>query len=130
IPGATSELKNKVIVLDPGHGGHDSGAVGGGYYEKNIVLDVGLQLRDYLRMRGALVYMTRDTDVFLSLSERVEYSNSIQPDAFISIHTNAAASSSATGLETFWNSVAGLLPEESNELATVLQNALINTTSA
>jgi glucan-binding YG repeat protein len=126
----SKELEGKIIVLDPGHGGYDSGALAQGVLEKDINLQVGLKLADFLKKSGANVYMTRSTDVFVSLDERVAFSNAKNPDAFISIHVNSAGSSSAIGIETYRNSTGGVLPEESYKLATDIQSELIKSTGA
>ena len=122
-------LEGRIIVIDPGHGGHDSGATAAGVYEKTINLNVGLKLRDHLTKHNATVYMTRSTDEFISLTDRVAFSNRIEPDAYISIHVNSAGSA-AIGIETYHNSQKGVLPEESKELATAVQSELLKATGA
>ncbi|MDR6121530.1 N-acetylmuramoyl-L-alanine amidase [Bacillus sp. SLBN-46] len=126
----TNDLNGKTIIIDPGHGGYDSGANAEGVYEKNINLQVSLKFADALRSHGATVYMTRSKDEFISLDNRVIYSNSIKPDAFISIHVNSSTSTSASGIETYHNSEDGVMPVESKQLATLLQNELIKATGA
>lgn len=98
-------LQGKIIVVDPGHGGSDPGAINHryGYYEKNIVLSVGLKLKQKLEQEGAKVIMTRSSDVYVSLSERSALANAKGAHAFVSIHANAATSASAHGTETYWN---------------------------
>ncbi len=91
----------KLIVLDPGHGGFDSGGVNGERMEKDDVLDFGLALRDSLQDYGFDVIMTRDTDEFLSLSERAKISNSLNPAYFVSIHRNSFANPASNGVETW-----------------------------
>ena len=92
----------KKIVIDAGHGGSDSGAVGNNLFEKNLTLEISRKVRDYIEsVSNVKVMMTRDTDVFVSLSGRASYANRQNPDAFISIHINSASSASATGYETF-----------------------------
>ncbi|PNV82835.1 MAG: N-acetylmuramoyl-L-alanine amidase [Sulfurimonas sp.] len=82
--------KGKVIVIDPGHGGKDPGAVGyRKYREKVVVLDVAKELEKILKSRGYKVYMTRDRDKFVKLSERTKYANKKDANIFISIHANA-----------------------------------------
>ena len=84
-------LKGKTIMLDAGHGGKDSGAVGrGGSYEKTLTLKTAVQLKKQLESKGAKVLMARDVDDYVSLSIRSYYSNSSNADAFISIHYNSA----------------------------------------
>lgn len=93
-----------VIVLDPGHGGKDSGAVNGSLYEKTIVLDVTKRVEAYLRSKYDYnVRLTRSTDVYLTLDQRVAVAKSLRGDLFVSMHVNAAGSSSAKGVETFYS---------------------------
>jgi N-acetylmuramoyl-L-alanine amidase len=96
------------IVIDPGHGGKDPGAVGpGGLLEKDVVLAVALRLRDALREKhGYEVFLTREKDEFLSLEERTELANTLHGDLFVSLHVNAAPSSSISGIETYFLSLA------------------------
>lgn len=98
--------KNKVIVIDPGHGGKDPGAIGyKSYREKVIVLDISKKLRDILKSRGYRVFMTRDNDRFLKLSERTVYANKRNADLFVSIHANAVAKKNANkvyGIECYF----------------------------
>jgi N-acetylmuramoyl-L-alanine amidase len=77
------------ICVDPGHGGPDSGAFKSPFYEKDIVLAVGLMLRDELHARDCDVVMTRDSDVFIPLSERARMANHERCNFFISLHCNA-----------------------------------------
>lgn len=99
----TLGLKVGKVVIDPGHGGKDPGVVGPtGLREKDLVLDVGLKLRDYLVNRlGVEVIMTRDRDVFVPLEERTAIANQIGADLFISIHANGSPNRRARGIETF-----------------------------
>jgi len=91
------------IVIDPGHGGKDSGAIGAhGLMEKDIVLDVGLRLKKLIERRLHIkVIMTRDKDVFIPLEERTAIANTSGADLFISIHTNANPSRRIRGVETY-----------------------------
>lgn len=118
-------LQGKVIVVDPGHGGSDPGAVNSrlGYYEKNIVLSVGLKLKQKLEQAGAIVVMTRSNDTYVSLSDRSALANRSHADAFISIHVNAAGTSAAHGTETYWNRRHA--SAESKRLAEQIQKQLI-----
>lgn len=97
-------LAVQTIVIDPGHGGKDPGAIGSrGTMEKNIVLDIGLRLRDLLLRSGRYrVLMTRDTDTFLSLAQRVRFANSHNADLFISLHINALPQKDSNVTETFY----------------------------
>jgi N-acetylmuramoyl-L-alanine amidase len=97
-------LKIGRIVIDAGHGGHDSGTVGpGGIQEKEIVLDVALRLGKLLKQRlGADVIFTRDNDTFIPLETRTAIANKAQADLFLSIHANSSSDSSARGVETYY----------------------------
>lgn len=119
----SGKLAGLTIVVDPGHGGTDPGAIGNGLYEKDMVLDIGKRLQSKLEAVGANIVMTRSTNTYVTLADRVKAANEIGANAFISIHNNAAASSSASGTETYWNDIhAG---QESKELATEIQKELI-----
>jgi N-acetylmuramoyl-L-alanine amidase len=91
------------IVLDPGHGGHDPGAVGpNGLYEKDVVLDIALKLKKELSENQAFkVFLTREKDIFIPLEVRTAFANSKNADLFISIHANASPNRSARGIETY-----------------------------
>ncbi len=100
----TLGLKIGRIVIDPGHGGHDSGTTGpGGIEEKQVVLDVSLRLGKLLKQRlGADVIFTRDNDTFIPLETRTAIANKAQADLFLSIHGNSSPDSSARGVETYY----------------------------
>lgn len=100
--------KIRRIVVDPGHGGHDPGAVGqSGLQEKEVVLSIGLKLRDKLKDElGLDVVMTRSTDVFIPLEERTAIANKVGADLFVSIHANAAPNRNAAGIETYYLNLA------------------------
>ena len=97
-------LKIGRIVVDAGHGGHDSGTLGpGSIEEKDIVLDVALRLGKLLKQRlGADVIYTRDDDTFIPLETRTAIANKAQADLFISVHANSSSDSSARGVETYY----------------------------
>ena len=100
----TLGLKIGRIVIDAGHGGHDSGTLGpGGIEEKEVVLDVALRLGKLLKQRlGADVIFTRDNDTFIPLETRTAIANKAQADLFLSIHANSSSDSSARGVETYY----------------------------
>ncbi|BBA70320.1 N-acetylmuramoyl-L-alanine amidase AmiC [Geobacter sulfurreducens] len=100
--------KIRRIVVDPGHGGHDPGAVGAhGTQEKNVVLTIGLKLAEKLRDElGIDVVMTRSTDVFIPLEERTAIANKVNADLFVSIHANASLNRGASGIETYYLNLA------------------------
>jgi N-acetylmuramoyl-L-alanine amidase len=93
----------QTIVIDPGHGGKDPGAIGRGKVaEKHITLKVGLKLRDLITRRlGRRVLMTRDHDVFLELEDRTKFANSQGADLFVSVHVNSHPQRSTRGLEVY-----------------------------
>ena len=100
----TLGLKIGRIVIDPGHGGHDSGTLGpGGIEEKEVVLDVALRLGKLLKQRlGADVIFTRDNDTFIPLETRTAIANKSQADLFLSVHANSSSDSTARGVETYY----------------------------
>jgi N-acetylmuramoyl-L-alanine amidase len=104
------------VILDPGHGGHDSGATSATGAEKNFALNLGLTLRDELKGQGFHVKMTRETDVFLTLGERVRIANGIPDSIFISLHFNAGGAE-ASGIETY-----ALSPQGSSSVYGARQN--------
>lgn len=114
-----------VVYIDPGHGGSDPGASGNGLVEKDINLTIALGLRDKLQSMGIKVYMSRDTDKFVSLEDIAAGANAVNPDIFISIHQNSFTNPEANGIETYWYN-----NNNSQELATYIQNRLIANTNA
>jgi len=97
-------LKIGRIVIDAGHGGHDSGTLGaGGIQEKDVVLDVALRLGKLLHDRlGAEIIYTRSDDTFIPLETRTAIANKAQADLFLSIHANSSEDASARGVETYY----------------------------
>ena len=97
-------LKIGKIVIDAGHGGHDTGTIGpNGLMEKDLVLDVALKLGKILEDRlGAEVIYTRDDDTFIPLETRTAIANKEQADLFISIHANSSGDPAARGIETYY----------------------------
>jgi N-acetylmuramoyl-L-alanine amidase len=100
----TLGLKIGRIVIDPGHGGHDSGTLGAdGIEEKDVVLDVALRLGKLLSDRlGAEIIYTRSDDTFIPLETRTAIANKAQADLFLSIHANSSPDASARGVETYY----------------------------
>lgn len=117
----STNTKNKIIVIDAGHGGKDGGAVGNGgkWVEKNIVLSVSLKIGDELKKKGYKVFYTRTTDKFINLRDRTKIANDKKANLFVSIHANAAVNAtkakSMQGIETFFLSPAR--SERSKEVA-------------
>lgn len=99
-------LSIRRIMIDPGHGGKDSGATGFGLQEKDIVLDVSKRVRDILQKEHYEVLMTRDKDVFIPLEERTALANTKGADLFLSVHVNAHPKPQVKGVETFYLNLA------------------------
>ena len=131
----TLPLSGKVIVLDPGHGGADGGAKSAaGLHEKEVTLNIGLYLRDYLQQAGAVVLMTRDSDTDLAspltkgfsrrktedLRARVELVRDTRPDLFLSVHLNAIPQPQWYGPQTFYT----LKHKDNADLAWLIQDEL------
>ncbi len=97
-------LKVAKIVIDPGHGGHDTGTLGPtGLLEKDLVLDVALRLKKLIEKNlGSQVMMTRIDDTFVPLEERTAIANQNGADLFVSVHANASRDRSARGIETYY----------------------------
>src|SRR6185369_2411795 len=100
--------KIRRIVVDPGHGGKDPGAIGhGGLQEKDVVLSMGLILARKLKDElGIDAVMTRSTDVFIELQERTAIANQVGADLFVSLHANASLNRSASGMEVYYLNLA------------------------
>lgn len=126
-------LRGKVIVVDPGHGGHNPGAVSNGVQETDINLSISLLLRDKLLKEGAKVIMTRQSDKAVAsnnstlgqeLQARVDIAEKNNADLFISIHSNSNPDKSIAGAMTFYPK------DRSSQLALEVQKALIEQTGA
>jgi N-acetylmuramoyl-L-alanine amidase len=94
-----------VVIIDPGHGGKDSGALGiGGTREKDVILPIGKRLAQILQQNGVQVIMTRDSDYFVTLPGRVQLAERANADVFVSIHANSAGASrpDVNGLEVYY----------------------------
>lgn len=129
------------VVIDPGHGGRDSGAVGvSGLKEKDVTLDIGLKVRQALRAKGIEGAMTRETDTYVSLQDRVSFTNRQLADLFVSIHANSTvggANGNAKGTEVLYYDAAfpqpdypaspemEALTEYSKQLAQSLQSTFV-----
>lgn len=122
--GSVVYAQNFKVVLDPGHGGKDFGAVRGNYVEKKIVLDVALKVGELLKKdKGINVVYTRNSDVFVEVRERSVIANKEKADVFVSIHANAVKNApAASGTETY---VMGLSKNESNLDVAKRENAVI-----
>ncbi|RXZ76636.1 cell wall hydrolase [Paenibacillaceae bacterium] len=117
---SSGDLKGKVIVIDPGHGGNDPGKVGTAYetLEKKINLSTANYLADYLRARGAVVRMTRTDDTKPSLASRVAISHEAAADAFVSIHYNSSPKKTSGTLTYFYS------PKKDERLARSIETRL------
>lgn len=132
-------LAGKRIAIDPGHGGHDPGAVGHhlDLYEKNVTLAIALELQAMLEQAGADVFMTRTTDTLVDTTVKMDRSispdlwkrhdlvNEYSPDLFLSIHNNSWSDKYARGIETYYNPNS-LNSIPSKAAAKLIQNELVN----
>jgi N-acetylmuramoyl-L-alanine amidase len=133
-----------VVVLDPGHGGQDSGAMCGGVMEKDVTLDVARRVDRLLDSRGITTLMTRLADSYVSLADRAAFGNRVNESIFVSIHFNEDNKPVASGVETYYaahqiasgSALASWLPffsrppssspkPESQSLAGFIQEALV-----
>ncbi|MBD8038812.1 N-acetylmuramoyl-L-alanine amidase [Solibacillus sp. A46] len=121
-----SAVKDRIIILDPGHGGKDPGAVNSGHTEKAIVLKVSNLVKQKLEADGAKVQMTRSGDTYPSLQERVKFTQDKFGEIYVSIHVNAATSTSAQGTETYYSISSGDQFEEDKKLATYINTEIVN----
>jgi N-acetylmuramoyl-L-alanine amidase len=137
-----------VVVLDPGHGGQDSGTMKAGILEKELTLDVAYRARRILQLQGVAVLLTRADDTHVSLASRAAIANERRNCVFISIHFDNATRPAATGVETYYAAhqvsnatLASWLPflqrtslepanGESQSLASFIQEALVTRTQA
>ncbi|MEI7955183.1 MAG: N-acetylmuramoyl-L-alanine amidase [Verrucomicrobiota bacterium] len=92
----------RTVVIDPGHGGHDRGGQSGQVYEKHLALDTAIRLEGQLRQRGINTVMTRRSDYFVSLPERVNLANGYRDAIFVAVHYNYTWKSDVSGLETYY----------------------------
>jgi N-acetylmuramoyl-L-alanine amidase len=124
-PGMNQYLSGKTIVIDPGHGGRDSGAKGvTGTFEKELTLRTAKLLDEKLRAAGAKSVLTRSQDVYVSLNNRVSFSHYYQADAFLSLHYDSTIYPSARGITSYYYDKT-----RDESLARSLQSELIRQTS-
>ncbi len=138
-----------LVVIDPGHGGKDSGTMKAGMVEKDLALDVAHRLERILQERGLTPLLTRSDDNYVSLQERASLANNQPQSVFVSIHFDEAGRSGATGIETYYATHPISLPErvaswfpflqrtsseppnlESQSLAASIQQSLVAQTQA
>jgi N-acetylmuramoyl-L-alanine amidase len=117
-------IKGRIIIVDAGHGGTDSGTIGNGVYEKNIVLSVAKKLQQKLEKAGAKVIMTRADDKYKTLKQRVEIAKQNYAELFVSIHVNSG-SPSASGTETYYDTSTNPNGYESYLLAKEIQEQIV-----
>jgi N-acetylmuramoyl-L-alanine amidase len=113
------QLAGKIICIDPGHGGHDTGAHSNGVYEKNLTLTIAKKTAAAFAEAGATVIMTRKTDVFIPLLDRNRIADDSQADFFIAIHINS---------NTLANSLSGGITfhHKDNDTSTILAECIQN----
>lgn len=133
-----------VVVLDPGHGGQDSGAMCGGVLEKDLTLDVARRVDRLLNSEGIATLMTRVGDTYVSLADRAAFANRVRKCIFVSIHFNEDNKPVASGVETYyaahqitagsllaswmpflWRPLSDSPNPESQDLAALVQEALV-----
>lgn len=113
----------KTVCIDPSHGGKDPGATGGGVRESAVVLNVAKKIRSYLEAKGCTVMLTRETDVFVELSDRARMANEGKAILFVSVHCNSAKDNArATGMEVYHYTRAS---EASKRAARVIYDKLL-----
>lgn len=121
---SSTQAGRVTIVIDPGHGGSDSGAVGPtGLQEKRVNLNIALKLKSYLSAAGVRVIMTRSTDKYVSLSRRASIANNANANRFIAIHHNSVANRSVNGTETYAKRGAG---STARDLGRKAQSSLVD----
>ncbi|KAF1679477.1 SH3 domain-containing protein [Bacillus sp. SKDU12] len=124
-PSGNGSLNNKTIIVDPGHGGKDSGTIGySGKFEKNLTIKTAKRLASKLRSAGANVYVTRQDDTFVSLQSRVSTSHYRNADAFISIHFDSYADTSTRGSTAYYYS-----PAKDQKLASAVHSEVVKRSS-
>ncbi|WP_027623747.1 N-acetylmuramoyl-L-alanine amidase family protein [Clostridium lundense] len=112
---------DRIIVVDPGHGGVDKGTNIGNLYEKNINLAIASYTKSYLQQNGFKVYMTREEDKLIPLKEIGNFVNDIRPEVFVSIHVNSFKENKYEGISTYYYDPNGFQREERIELAKSIQ---------
>lgn len=110
----------RTVIIDPGHGGHDKGGQWGLVYEKHLALDTSVRLESELKKRGFRTVMTRRSDYFISLPERVRIASRYSDSIFVSVHYNYTWKQQVSGLETFYYS------GESRALASCVHSGMMS----
>jgi N-acetylmuramoyl-L-alanine amidase len=123
VAGSTALAANfRTVVIDPGHGGHDRGGQWGKVYEKHLALDTSVRLENHLKKMGYQTVMTRRSDYFVTLPQRVAVGNRYKNAIFVSIHYNYTWKQDVSGLETFY------FTSEGQKLARYVQSSLVRQT--
>lgn len=118
--GATAQARTyNTVVIDPGHGGHDKGGQWGLVYEKHLTLDTSLRLENELKKRGFKTVMTRRSDYFVTLPDRVRITQRYSNAIFVAIHYNYTWKEDVSGLETFYTT------PQSQALAANVHNSMM-----
>jgi len=112
----------RTVVIDPGHGGHDNGGQWGRVYEKHLALDTSVRLENHLKKMGYQTVLTRRSDYFITLPQRVSIANRYRNAIFVSVHFNYTWKEHVSGLETFYYT------REGQRLASYVQNSLVRQT--
>lgn len=120
-----SPVKDRIIVIDAGHGGKDPGASSNGAVEKEITLKVATVVKNKLEAAGAKVIMTRTGDTYPTLEDRVNIALNHHAEVFVSIHVNSASSTSAKGTETYYSVQGNVNVEEDEVLAKAINNQIV-----
>ncbi len=121
--GYTANAANfRTVVIDPGHGGRDNGGQWGKVYEKHLALDTAVRLEATLKRMGYQTVLTRRSDYFITLPQRVSTANRYNNAIFVSIHFNYTWKEQVSGLETFYYN------HEGRKLAQYVQNSLVRQT--
>ncbi|MGE7020660.1 N-acetylmuramoyl-L-alanine amidase [Solibacillus cecembensis] len=118
-------VKDRVIIIDPGHGGKDPGTIGGQAVEKTIVFKVSQLVKQKLEADGASVLMTRQGDTYPSLDDRHKFATDKYGEMFVSIHANSATNTSAKGTETYYSVTSNENEKEDLVLATNINNEIV-----
>jgi len=101
--GISASAAIRTVVIDPGHGGHDNGGQWGRVYEKHLALDTSVRLEGHLKKMGYKTVLTRRSDYFISLPQRVSTANRQRNAVFVSVHYNYTWKQDVSGIETFYN---------------------------
>lgn len=112
----------RTVVIDPGHGGQDNGGQWGKVYEKHLALDTAVRLENNLKRLGYQTVLTRRSDYFITLPQRVAISNRYRNAIFVSLHYNYTWKEHVSGLETFYYNAEG------QRLAQLVQSSLVRET--